>query len=299
MQRRLASFPCKPLPSDRLMPSTTRAHECAICRRSFLAGETVRLFRDHPSRAAVKVCELCPATAEARGWLPAEKAGRRLRMPADPGRLELAERRDALVDRLTGQLETLEEELEQARGVREEAEAAQAALAVAHSEIDRLTARLTAARNELEAALAARREDAEQRMQLKAALSAAQEGSPAAPIDGSELDRVLRAREREGDEAELIGIAARAFNRSPHADRVREMAARQGRPKVALGVVGVALPRRVLIAFAFGDERKPFVVSLDLVARSASVARATADEHVPLSERAGRWSPEGGIELSD
>ena len=124
------------------MPSTTRAHECAICRRSFLAGETVRLFRDHPSRAAVKVCELCPATAEARGWLPAEKAGRRLRMPADPARLELAERRDALVDRLTGQLETLEEELEQARGVREEAEAARAALAAAHSEIERLTARL-------------------------------------------------------------------------------------------------------------------------------------------------------------
>ena len=46
------------------MPSTARAHECAICRRSFLAGETVRLYRDHPSRAAVKVCELCPATAE-------------------------------------------------------------------------------------------------------------------------------------------------------------------------------------------------------------------------------------------
>ena len=47
-----------------------------------------------------------------------------------PGRLELAERRDALVERLTGQLATLEEELEQARGAREEAEAAQAALAL-------------------------------------------------------------------------------------------------------------------------------------------------------------------------
>ena len=138
------------------MPSTTRAHECAICRRSFLAGETVRLFRDHPSRAAVKVCELCPATAEARGWLPAEKTGRRLRMPADPARLELAERRDALVERLTVQLETVEEELEQARGVREEAEAARTALAAAHSEIERLTTRLTAARSELETALAAR-----------------------------------------------------------------------------------------------------------------------------------------------
>ena len=160
------------------MPSTARAHECAICRRSFLAGETVRQYRDHPSRAAVKVCELCPATAEARGWLPAETTGRRLRMPADPARLELAERRDALVDRLSGQLATLEEELEQARGVREEAEAARAALAVAHNEIERLTARLTSTRNELEAALTARRQDAEELMQLKAVLGAAQEGAP-------------------------------------------------------------------------------------------------------------------------
>ncbi len=280
------------------MPSTTRAHECAICRRSFLAGETVRLFRDHPSRAAVKVCELCPATAEARGWLPAEKAGRRLRMPADPARLELAERRDALVDRLTGQLETLEEELEQARGVREEAEAARAALAAAQSEVERLTARLTAARGELEAVLTARRKDADEMMQLKAALSAAEQGEPS-PSDGTELDRVLRAREREGDEAELIGIAARAFNRSPHAERVREMASRQGRPKVVLGVVGVALPRRVLAAFTFGDERRDFVISLDLVARTAGVARAAADEPAPLSDYPGRWSPEGGIELAD
>lgn len=281
------------------MPSTTRAHECAICRRSFLAGETVRLYRDHPSRAAVKVCELCPATAEARGWQPAEHSGRRLRMPADPARLELAERRDALVDRLTAQLETVEQELEQARGVREEATAAQAALAAAHQEIDRLTARLASTRNELEAALAARAKDADEKMQLKAALnSATGEGGIPGPVDGSELDRVLRAREREGDEAELIGIAARAFNRSPHAERVRETAARNGRPKVALGVVGVSLPRRVQIAFTFGDERRAFVVALDLVARSASVARLS-DEERPLDERPGRWTPDGGIELAD
>jgi hypothetical protein len=280
------------------MPSTARAHECAICRRSFLAGETVRLYRDHPSRAAVKVCELCPATAEARGWLPAEQAGRRLRMPADPARLELAERRDALVDRLTGQLATLEEELEQARGVRQEAEAAQAALASAHGEIDRLTSRLASTRNELEAALAQHSKDAEERIQLKAALSAAQQGAPA-PTDGSELDRVLRAREREANEDELIGIAARAFNRSPHAERVREMAARQGRPKAVLGVYDVALPRRVFIAFAFGNDRRTFVVALDLVARTASVARAASDERPGSSDRPGRWSPEGGIELAE
>jgi hypothetical protein len=279
------------------MPSTARAHECAICRRSFLAGEIVRLYRDHPSRAAVKVCELCPATAEARGWQPAELSGRRLRMPADPARLELAERRDALVDRLTLQLTTLEEELEQARGLREEAEAAQLALASAHSEIDRLTSRLASTRNELEATIAARAKDADERMQLKAELSAVRNaGAPVSGDTGSELDRVLRARRRESDERELIGIAARAFNRSPHAERVHEVAARHGRPKVSLGVAGVELPRRVLVAFAFGDDRRTFVVSLDLVARSASVARAGADER-PQVEHPARWSSEAGVEL--
>ena len=222
------------------MPSTTRAHECAICRRSFLAGETVRLFRDHPSRAAVKVCELCPATAEARGWQPAEQSGRRLRMPADPARLELAERRDALVDRLSGQLATLEEELEQARGAREEATGS-AVGARRRARRDRSPHRAAGfdaqrARGRARGAQQGRRgEDAAQGRAQRGSSN----GSPS-PSDGSELDRVLRAREREGDEAELIGIAARAFNRSPHAERVREMAAKQGRPKVALGVVGVA-----------------------------------------------------------
>ena len=37
-----------------------------------------------------------------------------------------------------------------------------------------------------------------------------------------------------------------------------------------LGVSGVALPRGCWLAFSFGDERRAFVVSLDLVARSAS-----------------------------
>ena len=130
-------------------------------------------------------------------------------------------------------------------------------------------------------------------MQLKAALSAAEGRACPLRRDGSELDRVLRAREREGDETELIGIAARAFNRSPHAERVRETASRQGRPKVALGVVGVALPRRVLVAFTFGDEPRAFVVSLDLVARTASVARAAADEQAPLTEAPGALEPRG------
>ena len=82
---------------------------------------------------------------------------------------------------------------------------------------------------------------------------------------------MLRARQREADESELIGIAARAFNRSPHPERVREMASRQGRPKVVLGVHGIELPRRIFITFTFGGER----------ARSSS--RSTSSRVPPAS----------------
>ena len=224
--------------------------------------------------------------------MPAETTGRRLRMPADPARLELAERRDALVDRLTVQLETLEEELEQARGVREEAEAAQRG-ARGRAQRDRppdRAPRLDAQRARGGARRA--RQDADERMQLKAELSAMQNGgAPASADDGSELDRVLRAREREGDEAELIGIAARAFNRSPHAERVREVAARQGRPKVSLGVVGVELPRRVLVAFAFGDDGARSSSRSTSSRARASVARAAADERAAAPTARGAGAP--------
>ena len=79
------------------------------------------------------------------------------------------------------QLAVVEDELEQARGVREEAEAAQLALAEAHSEIERLTARLASTRGELEAAMTARAQDAEERRELKAALAAAGAGHAASP----------------------------------------------------------------------------------------------------------------------
>ena len=282
------------------MPSTAhRAHECAICRRSFLAGETVRLYRDHPSRAAVRVCELCPTTAEARGWMPAESTGRHLRMPADPGRLELAERRDALVERLTGQLATLEEELEQARGVREEADEAQAALSAAHGEIDRLTARLASTRNELEAVLAARHKEAEERRELKAALNAAQDGAPRRPRRGRTRSRAARAAARSRPERadrhrspSLQPLAA-----PPAGARARD--AGTGVPRSCSAWEVSSLPRRVFITFAFGGESRTFIVSLDLVARTASVARTSSDERDTATDRPARWSPDVGVELSE
>jgi hypothetical protein len=59
------------------------------------------------------------------------------------------------------------------------------------------------------------------------------------------------------------------------------------------------LPRRVFITCTFGAESRTFIVSLDLVARTASVGRGSSDERYAATDRPGRWSPEGGIELSD
>jgi hypothetical protein len=59
------------------------------------------------------------------------------------------------------------------------------------------------------------------------------------------------------------------------------------------------LPRRVFISCTFGGAVRTFIVSLDLVARSASVARGASDERYAATDRPGRWSPEGGIELSE
>ena len=53
----------------------------------------------------------------------------------------------------------------------------------------------------------------------------------------------------------------------------------------------------MLVAFTFGDERRDFVVSLDLVARTAA-SRARRPTSAPLADYPGRWSPEGGVELA-
>ena len=55
----------------------------------------------------------------------------------------------------------------------------------------------------------------------------------------------------------------------------------------------------VFITCTFGGEVRTFIVSLDLVARTASVARSSSDDRYAATDRPGRWSPEGGIELSE
>src|SRR3954447_16866797 len=48
--------------------ATSELDRCAVCRRHFLQGEAIRLFREPQSRGMQRVCPLCTASATHRGW---------------------------------------------------------------------------------------------------------------------------------------------------------------------------------------------------------------------------------------
>ncbi len=278
------------------MATSAKAHACAICHRTFLPGESVRLYREAPQRPAHRVCALCLHTAQARGWEAVEQTlSQPLRTPADPGRQEQTQRRDSLVDRLSGQLQTVERELTATQGSLAEAEqrgrdlsemreraARYEALAGEQAiELEKLRLQVGEARAEV------------QRLEQAAVSAAAGERDR---VDASAARTlVLRARAREADAADLCEIAARAFNGSPYAAEVRELAAALGDPSVRMGIAGIALPRRIRIAFAWPHETREFAVSLDLVTREASVAAtepgATVGGPAPLPI----WTPANGL----
>ena len=117
---------------------TQRVHSCGVCHRTFLPGEGVRLFREHDNRPIQRVCSLCLEGASARGWQAVEATMEQpLRMPADPGRLANTVHRDALVARLSQQLQGLERELAETRGTLDEARGRAASLTAAQAEAAR------------------------------------------------------------------------------------------------------------------------------------------------------------------
>src|SRR3954454_5000867 len=73
---------------------------CAVCRRHFLLGEEIRLYRDPSSKAAQRVCPLCTPTATRRGWEIVEATRTNpLRIHGDPSYMERAVQRDRLGER--------------------------------------------------------------------------------------------------------------------------------------------------------------------------------------------------------
>src|SRR5689334_9411866 len=84
---------------------------CAVCRRHFLLGEAIRLYREPSTKATQRVCPLCTPTAMRRGWEVVEATRTNpLRIHGDPSYMERAVQRDRLVERLNEQLEGLQTE---------------------------------------------------------------------------------------------------------------------------------------------------------------------------------------------
>jgi len=288
---------------------------CAVCRRHLLPGETVQLYRDRDSSGLQRVCPLCRDGARRRGWEVVEATRELpLRVSADPERMQAAQRRDLLVERLQQQLDETSEQLDRVRGTLHASEGRAAALEAvraelrealaeaertkdmlaealrerdrAHSELERLSVALdTAERHD------ARRERAERR---------ARELDDELAAMTSERDRTLRARLREADHSYLRGIAAEAFNRSPHADAVAGFSRTWGAPRVRVAVEGIGLPRQVRLTFVWERGWSEYGVALDLVARTATV-----DEHPvgddrrqgppPNLQENASWAPSSGV----
>src|SRR4051794_5358253 len=174
--------------------ATSELDRCAVCRRHFLQGEAIRLFREPQSRAMQRVCPLCRTSAEHRGWELCE-ATREIPLQAhgDPARAERAIQRDRLVERLQEQLEGVQRERD---GVRRDGERRAGELS---SELERLRGAL-AQESELLAQV---------RSQAREALTQARQ---AAEIQDRRLERTeRRLRELEGELDEAQGETARVL----------------------------------------------------------------------------------------
>src|SRR3954452_22703244 len=162
---------------------------CAVCRRHFLLGEAIRLYREPPSRSTQRVCPLCAQSAQRRGWELVEATrAEPLRIHGDPAYMQRAVQRDRLVERLNEQLEGLEDDR------RRELRAVELGRAELHAQAERLrralreaTERAGQAQGQAEL-LERRLERAERRQrELEAELRDAL----------ADAQRVLRARRRE------------------------------------------------------------------------------------------------------
>src|SRR3954469_12810827 len=164
---------------------------CAVCRRHFLLGEAIRLYREPPSRSTQRVCPLCAQSAQRRGWeLGGAPRPEPLRIHGDPAYMERAVQRDRLVERLNEQLEGLQSERQR------ELRAAETSRSDLQSEADRLRRtvaethdRVTQAQQQSEL-LERRLERSEKRQrELESELHDVR----------ADVQRVLRARRRESD----------------------------------------------------------------------------------------------------
>jgi hypothetical protein len=267
---------------------------CALCRRHLLVGEPARLYQDPSSKRFLKVCALCYEQADRRGWRP---DGRPIvAVHANPPSDHAIREREGLIERLRGQLQSVEFDLDQVRSALAKAEQQAGELRSVKREMKELTGELRKKDRELKSLTDERRRSDERAAHSEAAHRqeiqrhhevAAELESRDAQLERvetrlsqleQELERERRryteladARRKEGDARQIRRLALEAFNRSEYVDRVVAISRSLGDPVVHVEVDGCELPRPVVITVAWDISWYEFVVRLDLHEQTVSV----------------------------
>src|SRR5689334_16636561 len=216
---------------------------CALCRRHLLVGEPARLYQDPASKRFLKVCPLCYEQADRRGWRA--DGTPIVAVHANPPRDHLLRERENLIDRLRGQLQSVEFDLDQVRSALAKAEQQAGELRTTKREMKELTNELRRRERELRQVTEAQKRSEEAAVQAEAGSRAAiqRHHEAASQLDQrvaqvvqlesrltlleQELERERRryadlaeARRQEGDSRYIRKLALDAFNRSEHTERV-------------------------------------------------------------------------------
>src|SRR5918912_4328279 len=140
---------------------------CALCRRHLLVGEPARLYQDPSSKRFLKVCPLCYEQADRRGW---QADGRPIvAVHANPPADQLLRERENLIDRLRGQLQSVEFDLDQVRSALAKAEQQAGELRHVKREMKDMTNELRRRDRELRALADEKRRSDERAAQAEAA----------------------------------------------------------------------------------------------------------------------------------
>ena len=276
--------------------SSTVEHtaSCALCRRHLLVGEPARLYQDPGSKRFYKVCPLCYERADRRGW---RADGRPIvAVHANPPSDQLLRERESLIDRLRGQLQSVELDLDQVRSALAKGERQAGELRGVKRELKEVTSELRRRERELKALATEKRRSDERAVQAEAAHNAeiarhhavaaqldeqaAQTGRMSARISQLEQElaaererygELFEARRRESDARHVRLLAMEAFNRSEHIDRIVAISRSLGEPVVHVSLGGIDLPRPVLVTVAWDISWYEYVVRVDLLERSVVV----------------------------
>ncbi|MGN6379078.1 MAG: hypothetical protein ACTHNU_09025 [Gaiellales bacterium] len=286
---------------------------CALCRRHLLVGEPARLYQDPNSKRFHKVCPLCYERADRRGW---RADGRPIvAVHANPPSDQLLRERESLIDRLRGQLQSVETDLDQVRNALARGEHESVELRSLKREMKELTGEMRKRERDTKALDAEKRRSDERAVQAEAAhraeiakahavaaqleSTAAEAGRLTARISqleqelASERERyseLLDARRRESDARHVRLLALEAFNRSENLERVVAIARSLGEPIVHVGLGGLELPRPVVITVTWDISWYEYIVRIDLLERSVTVEESRRGDE-PHDLPASRMQP--------